>query len=559
MQKPINIFTKITVVILISFLISFLFSGQVSFNSSLLNQAHTPAIIFAQVPPEEELDPGIEDPDSGEEEPEEEAVENFTINVSANLNGTPLEGVTFNITGPTGNSSLTTSLGGNNSFRNLITGTYTISLILSDDSDFELAQGVSGSQTVAVSATNQTESISFSLRQKEPEVDENIERIREISLPEELTKIGSQTTNFAEIPEDRLESFTGLIFDNPGVNRITYPQALDISNFQDYSRINSIGDQINLEQVGRIQFDTTLFPIFNTNAQLRMSQLQLIDLDYEQIALINNDSSEFTPENLSYDAEAQELTFDVPGFSTYSIVPRFKLDLSELEPVEEESTDETETAEESNDDPEITEEVEELTEELTEGAEDESAATEFTTDAASFNLIVRADNLATTLQVFVNSELVNYPSSPDANGRFSDSIELENGANRIRIRAELPNGESSEQFITINSTTETEPNQASDVFGIVFFLLIIIAGLGLMGYFIYRKRKQNRTDESKTGEEGEDSENDKTVENAGEEEAETEPKYNQNLLTEEEKDLYNKEESTTKSNKSAQKAENTVK
>ncbi|MBD3280918.1 hypothetical protein GF389_05355, partial [Candidatus Dojkabacteria bacterium] len=255
----------------------------------------------------------------------------YKINVSTNYQGSPIEGIEIKLSGNSINKSLTTTLSGADEFTGLTAGTYTVSIVFPPEADYQLPQGISGSTNVTLSETNQSEKVVFSLAAKEPEKDENLEKIQSIKLPEKLTKIGSTTTIISKIPEDKLESVSDFTFDNPGTNKIVFQESLDLSNYEDYSKISLIGDYIDLETIGKVSFDADLLPPFNKKAKIVMSQIKLVDIGDEKIAEITRDGEVIDVKDINYKKTNEELSFVVDSFSTYALQPRIKIDFSDLE------------------------------------------------------------------------------------------------------------------------------------------------------------------------------------------------------------------------------------
>ncbi len=464
--------------------------------------------------------------------PTPEPEENYQIYVVAKFGDENIAGMTFQLSG-NGVSKNLPSTNTNTVFNDLSAGSYTIIINIPTSSEYELSSS-SNSKVVTLSSTNQEETVTFLLQKKAPETDENLDSIQDINLPAELTKVGSSTTDITKIDPERLSYVENFTFDNPGVNKIVYKQALDLSDFEEYSRINEIGSYIDLENYGTIQFNTEPFQVFNQPAKLTMYKIRLVEFESadesgdesggeeeEPVAIILKDGQEFEPINLNY--SGNELSFEVEGFSTYKLSPRLKLKLDESDGITAEDLDEeTDTDEESTD------------------SNESSNNDIYTTEKETIEVKFMVDNLDAKITASNDGQVVNFPEEPNDEGMVTGEIKLKSGSNRIRLTAEIPNGEKVDKFFTIKFSTE-EDNNVSQVFSILFFLLILGAGVGIVAFYLYKQKKLKigifAKDKGKKSKEGKNLENKKATE--------AKSKYDPNLLTEEEKRIYEGSEEST--------------
>lgn len=420
--------------------------------------------------------------------------DNFKIDVVVTADGTAVVGVEVNLAStdltPEVTKELTTT-GGNNRFNGLSAGNYTLTIVFPTGIEYELATAGTGTKTVKLSETNQSETVTFLVKKKAPPVDENWEKIKAIKLPEKLTKIGSTSTDFSKLNKDKLNAVENFTLDNPGVNKIVYLDKLNLSNFNDFARINLLGDYIDLETAGKVKFDTDLFSVFNKKARITMYNIKLVQLeDLPTAIILRNGVESSSTTNVSY--SNNQLSFDVDGFSTYTLKPQLVVDYSNLV-----------------------------------AATDKGAPDTYKNEGNSFKFVAQVDNLDAKVTVYSNGNVVNIPTTPAATGRVEGDITLASGNNRIRVEARLPNGEKVEEFFTVTfEQPVVAENGASNVFGIIMFLLILLAGGGLAVYYFVKLRKKE------------------AKKDAPESEVKTEPKkpnYDPNLLTDEEKQLYDVE------------------
>jgi len=444
------------------------------------------ASVIAQTPP---ISPPISPPVSPQE--------NFQINVVIKNSGNRVAGLEVRLSGNGQNESYTSTETADGKFTLAEAGTYIIQLILPRSSEYEVLAGTIDSATVTLTETNQTDDVNFLLNKKAPPVDENLEKIRSIRLPDNLVKIGSVSTKFTELDKTKLASVPNFIFDNPGVNKISYVDTLDLSNYNEYSKISLLANYLDLETRGKVKFNTELVPVFNKSAKVTMSGIKLVSWEDGKLAQIKRDNSIMSdPKELSYKNE--ELSFIVSGFSTYTVVPRLQLNLEGLGTNTLEGTDKTLKVYEVSSD--------------------------------SFKLDFRVDNLNSTITVINNGQPVNIPSLPSVDGSVNQTVQLVDGSNRFRVQVKLDNGEQVEEIFTINYSKPRTENNVSNLFAVVFFTLIIMGGVGVGIYYLRKRHLQAELDSLILPEV-----------------LITEPrkKYNLDLITPEEEKIYGTEEMTT--------------
>lgn len=431
---------------------------------------------------------------------------NYKILVAAEFEGQRIGGLIFTVTGTSTSKQLASSNTAATEFAELAAGTYNVSVAVPSSSEYEISSSA-GNRSVTLSESKQIETVTFQLTKKAPARDENIDKVKAIKLPAELTKIGSTTTDFSKLDETKLNAVEKFTFDNPGVNKIVYKDNLDFSNFDNIGRIGQIADYIDLENYGEVIFNTEFLAAFNKAATITMSKVRLVEnFDEGPVARIlkdGRDSDDVT--NVRY--TGTDLSFDVKGFSTYALAPRVRIDLEELE-----STDNSSQS----------------------GNLSETQLGNFVSEKNSFELKMLFDNLDAVVNVTNNGEIVNIGNTPDNNGEIKGTLPLTAGSNRIRVVATIPNDQKVEQFFTVTYTPPaTDANPVSNTFAILFFVIILIGGLILGGYY-YRQRQQRLKSGVKNSKVKA-----KKIDNTDPLTTETEKNnYNPALLTPEEKELY---------------------
>lgn len=434
---------------------------------------------------------------------EEEA--DYKINVRATFADQRVEGMTFDVTGNGTSKTGTSTKDVDVVFADLTAGTYTVKITFPGNSEYESADGAT-TKTVTLTASKQQDTVIFSLQKKAPPVDVNQEMIKNHKWPAELSKVGSITTDISKLSDEQLGAVPNFTFDNPGVNQIVYTKALNLEDYESYKGVANMADYIDLETVGKISLETDFIKPFNQEARLVMQQINLVpfvdkDGSAGPIAIIKRDGTVFSePKDLKY--EGKTLSFIVPGFSTYAISPRVLVTVDGLE-----SNNAA-----SNPSPSLTAEQESVT------------------------LIITTDNLDATIKATNNGELLNIESKPDATGEIRQAIKLVKGENRIRITAELANGESSQQIIKLNYQQEAakKKNDVSKWFSVGIIVLIVGGLSAVLGFLYYRKRHQQPQIDPQ-----------KNLLAGLKTEEPVKPKYEEGLLTEEEKQLYNGTDSQT--------------
>lgn len=375
----------------------------------------------------------------------------YKISVKARFEGFDAEGIDIKLVGPGTTKSLTTSLSGVNEFRGLGPGNYTVEILLDATDEYQLVDSSLRTQNVSLSAVNPQDDVIYTLKQVDLSDDEAYQLIKGIKLPENLTKIGSKTTNFPTFPQAALKEVKNFTFDNPGVNKIVFSAAIDLSDPTKYSAITRLSDYIDLETRGKVYFAADLFPIFNKPAEITMSGLRLANANkfYDLAALLERNGSEFTPAEMTY--SGSDLRFKVEGFSTYTLKPRLL-----VEPL---------------------------------NGQDLSKAYESLT--ATYPLEVSFDNLDADIMVSINGQNQNVAAKPDENGNLRTTLNLVAGENRIRVLSRLANGQEVDQFFTVNYGKVVE-NNVSTIFAVLFFLIIILLGVGIAVYYTRVRARRAR-------------------------------------------------------------------
>ncbi len=429
-----------------------------------------------------------------EETPEETPpTANYRVVVKVTFDGTSFPGVTVKLTGGAINQNKVSELG-DTIFADLTEGSYAVSVTLPSSSQVELSPSSPATQTVTLTPTNQEATIVYFLRASVPPVDELAEKQKVTKLPAALIKSGSSSTIISSLAKDKLSAIAAFTLDNPGTNKIVFQENINLGNVDALDRISLMSDNVDLETVGKIKFDTDLLPAFaDKKAKLSMSKLRLVSLPSSNstsvTAKILRNGSVYAPAAINYSGEV--LTYDIDKFSTYTLAPQSEIQI--------------------------------------EGAELTSdTAKRFTATTDKIKLKVFVDNLDAQINLSNGGVPVSFPEKAGASGLAEQEISLTAAESRFRLELKLANGEKYSEFFTVTmEEAKAGPNDVSRVFGIAMFAVMIIGGIGLGVFYYIRKNKA------------------KPERPIPIREALT-TKYESSLLTEEEKNMYGVKDDTTK-------------
>lgn len=421
------------------------------------------------------------------------ATNNYRVVVKVTFDGTSFPGVTVKLTGGTTNQNKISELA-DTIFTDLTEGSYAVSVTLPSSSQVELSPSSPATQTVTLTPTNQEATIVYFLRASVPPVDELAEKQKTTKLPAALTKSGSSSTIISSVAKDKLSAISAFTLDNPGVNKIVFQENINLGNVDALDRISLMSDNVDLETVGKIKFDTDLVPAFaDKKAKLSMSKLRLVSLPSSNstsvTAKILRNGSAFAPASISYTGEV--LTFDIDKFSTYTLAPQAEIQI--------------------------------------EGADLTSdTAKRYTAKSDKIKLKVFADNLDSQISLSNGGVPVDFPEKAGASGLAEQEITLTAAESRFRLELKLANGEKYSEFFTVTlEESKSAPNDVSRVFGVAMFTVMIIGGLGL-GVFYYIRKKKAKPERPIPIREA------------------LTTKYESSLLTEEEKNMYGVKDDTAK-------------
>jgi hypothetical protein len=430
-----------------------------------------------------------------EETPEETPppTANYRVVVKVTFDGTSFPGVTVKLTGGAINQNKVSELG-DTIFADLSEGSYAVSVTLPSSSQVELSPSSPATQTVTLTPTNQEATIVYFLRASVPPVDELAEKQKVTRLPAALTKSGSSSTMISSLAKDKLSAIAGFTLDNPGTNKVVFQENINLGNVDALDRISLMSDNVDLETVGKIKFDTDLVPAFaDKKAKLSMNKLRLVSLPSSNstsvTAKILRNGSVYTPAAINYTGEV--LTFDIDKFSTYTIAPQAEIQM--------------------------------------EGADlNSDTAKRYTATADKIKLKVFVDNLDAQISLSNGGVPVDFPEKAGASGLAEQEINLSAAESRFRLELRLANGEKYSEFFTINlQEAQAGPNDVSRVFGVAMFAIMITTGIGL-GVFYYIRKKKAKPERPIPIREA------------------LSTKYESSLLTEEEKNMYGVKDDSSK-------------
>lgn len=423
----------------------------------------------------------------------------YKVTIRAVFADQRVSGVTFDLIGSGITKTATATKDQDIVFTDLPEGQHNIKITFPGDSEYESADGATN-KIIDLKADTPEATVIFNLQKKAPDVDTNLEKIKNFKWPSSLTKVGSKTTDLAKLKPEQLAGVTNFTFDNPGVNQIVYTQPLDLENYDDYKGIESIEDYIDIETVGKIGLETDFIKPFNKEAKLVMMQVNLVkfmeaDGSEGPVAIIKRDGEKFSEaKNLKY--EGKTLSFVVPGFSTYTLAPRLSV---------------TPTG-------------------LTSDSDASLPSPSYTAESKEIEIVIATDNLDAEIQATNNGEVMNLPEKVNSEGMIKQTVSLGNGENKIRIIAKLANGETEQKIINVNyKNGESANNDVSKWFTVGIIVLIFAALIAAVGYMYYRQRKKQQ--------EGVNPNENLLAKKEADAQPEK-PKYEEGLLTDEEKKLY---------------------
>ncbi|MBL8015549.1 MAG: hypothetical protein JNK26_05185 [Candidatus Doudnabacteria bacterium] len=243
--------------------------------------------------------------------------------------------------------------------------------------------------------------------------------INSVTLPSEFTAEGSATTVLSGIPVDQAGSFTGLTFDIPGKSRIDFTKPL---NLTDSALINILKSEslVEIIKLGdkKVAVDSTQAPQFNISAKITMKDVDLVGDN--NVIFRDGVLDEDSVSEVNYDATTSELSFNVSGFSTYTLQPGLKLNVTAGEVKDE-------------------------------------------------NILIggTVNDLESVISVTVNGQEMVVEVKPNVQGEFSVYVGLTPGDNDILVRAMNAEDIADEQEIKITYT----PDNTSTV--------LLVAGVGL--------------------------------------------------------------------------------
>ena len=145
--------------------------------------------------------------------------------------------------------------------------------------------------------------------------------IAQITLPDEFTQAGSQTTDLSKITAAEAEKCESLTLDVPGFNQITFLDAVDLSHPTTVDHFKNLDKFIQLSHIGTVSVDSDVFPVLNVPAKIEMRHLPFTFTP--QILKDGKSPREGMVTNVDYQAETGTLRFNITDFSVYHTVPNF--------------------------------------------------------------------------------------------------------------------------------------------------------------------------------------------------------------------------------------------
>ncbi len=393
-----------------------------------------------------------------------------------------IEGMSINVRSASYNQSKTTDVQGKAVFSDLEYGDYTVTLNLPDNSEYILVTGETPEKNVTVTDSS-TNSVYFGVKKNPNYKDPNTPETVELILP---SIFKGKTTDLNGKTREELKNIENFTLEVPGKVKIVFSEKIDFSSDDTISRLRELDKYAVLDQLGTVSIKSDLMPELDKPAKITFFDLKYIPLGNDYTPLILTDSVINTTAVKNISLRGDKIEFEVTGFSTYSLSPQLKF------------TD-------------IPEEVEE----------------------SELQLTGKIDDLDANIIVYLNGQLLDQNISINDKGEFTINLNFEDKENEIKIITTGISGEQTTQTFKITYTgsqkseeTPTQGNNVSQTFSIILALFLVITGISSGAWYYYRTKKNLPI--WPFG--GDKESNEQTVPQA--------KKYDERLLTEEEKKLF---------------------
>ncbi|MBD3280846.1 hypothetical protein GF389_04980 [Candidatus Dojkabacteria bacterium] len=369
----------------------------------------------------------------------------------------PVEGINTNVTQSESNydSSLTTNEQGKAEFKipENIEGTFSVSISL-DSSSYELVSGETNPKSLELQE-GESETAYFGV--KETATPEEPEETKNISIPAGFYENGSDTSRFEDVTVEELESFPNFTIHKPDYAKIVYDKALNLSSTTSINKLKTLDQYVFMEYPGEVSVASDLFPELNNSATVTLEGLNFVQLSQGYKPHIMKDNAD-AGESISNVAltNGNKISFEVDGFSSYSVRPTFEFDENEIET--------TETA---------------------------------------YTLTGKIDDLDSEISVYLNDESQDMEIEIDDDGEFEIQIELKEKENVVQVLAVGVSEQTYSEVVKITNPNLEEIEEEVDdgmsinmtiVLGTLIMAMIIGGGIG---YYYYKKR-QNKADKKDT-------------------------------------------------------------
>lgn len=256
--------------------------------------------------------------------------------------------------------------------------------------------------------------------------------IKDVGLPTAFTQAGSSTTNLAAIADPK--NVTNLTVEVVGKNKIVWNETVDLSSMETANKFKSLDQYIKATNTGVVELDSKNLAELNKKTTITMFNLPFVSTPK---ILVDGKVNPKVVSDISY--KNGTLAFTAAHFTKFEVAPTIEI----LEPKDN-----------------------------------------FTTSKSKITLYGKVSNPTATVSATLNNKDLGAFKVAAGSGEFSKQIALEKGKNTIVVRAKGLIG------ATASATVSGvfKPTVAAATLLLIVGLVVLIATLGLGGYYFYRRK-----------------------------------------------------------------------
>lgn len=359
----------------------------------------------------------------------------------------PIPAINITLTGPSSYSNnADTDTTGESTFSSLAAGDYTAVINLTESDPYVLKTGEQASKTVAL-ADGETKNITFTVTSKTP-TDETTTPT-DLQLPDAFTQTGSTSTNLTKYTDAQLKAIKNFTLHVPGFAKILFKQPIDLSKSKD--KISQMDQFVFLQNLGQVSVASELAPELDKPATVTLYGLKYNPIGENYTPLITKDNQVPTDtevKNVKL-VGTDSITFDVAGFSTYSLKPILHFN-----------------------------------------------QTAITADTQNYTLQGQVDDLNSKIAVSVNGNRTGQTIEVATDGTFNADLTLKRGDNQVEVSATGIAEQVTTSDLTIKYGSATNSSFSSNL-TLIMGIVLVIGGVIFGGYYLYKtkylpkKRKSN--------------------------------------------------------------------